>query len=352
MPGKGGGKRGGGQKKPPPGFYLPTGPARYSGLRTERPLLFFFYHVEKTGGSAVMKWLYKAAMNVPATLTLLLDLTHTSCLLSMFPDLFPGYTWEPMRCNAELPPDWRTSAIAIEFHGYSRGRFWTTVLPALSALRQRYAAANGTLLTATMLREPVRHLVSSYHMWPPNTKRPGGRKVVVPLPAYVALPTSAGLQAGSIAVAAYVHTRRGFHNPRGCTIQAEAMRRLDTFDLVGPTLCMRPLLVAWGRALGWRDNATRLDLALEAAIRLKPHGVSPHGTLFKQAQTYSYALLNDSSRAQLYETSRCDHALYVHMISRLQPSGAPSVPALGTDVDKSTCEALASGTGRSGRGPS
>ena len=55
--------------------------------------------VEKTGGSAVMKWLYKAAMNRPATLTLLLDLTHTSCLLSMFPDLFPGYKWEPLRCS-------------------------------------------------------------------------------------------------------------------------------------------------------------------------------------------------------------------------------------------------------------
>ena len=88
-------------------------PAKYTALRTERPVALVSYHMEKTGGSAVMKWLYKGVMNRPATLTLLLDLTHTSCLLAMFPDLFPGYKWEPLRCSAEQPPDWRSSAIAI-----------------------------------------------------------------------------------------------------------------------------------------------------------------------------------------------------------------------------------------------
>jgi len=167
-----------------------------------------------------MKWLFKAVMNSPPTLTLLLDLTHTTCFLALFPDIFPGYasTWDARRCKAERPVDWRTSAVAVEFHAYSKARYWSVLEPALAKLRQRYADANGTLLTAAMLREPVHHIVSSYHMWPPNT-RESGRKQVVPLPAWVALPSTAGLQAGALTTTSLVHRRRGFHNPKGCSGQ-------------------------------------------------------------------------------------------------------------------------------------
>ena len=176
-----------------------------------------------------------------------------------------GYasSWDPRRCKAERPIDWRTAAVAVEFHGYSKQRYWSTLLPALAQLRQRYAAANGTLRTATMLREPVsssgeisnsgwtapwhrvhcsitaasqyisvyhslalnhaqlgtfptcsgvdreqtlfdlivmrlqvHHLISSYHMWPPNTiAHRGARKQVVPLPEWVSLQSASGLQA-------------------------------------------------------------------------------------------------------------------------------------------------------------
>ena len=106
------------------------------------------------------------------------------------------------------------------------------------------------------------------------------------------------------------------------------MRRLETFDLVGPTICMRELLQAWGRVLGWADNHTRLDLALRAALRLKPHGVSTRGALYKEAHTYSYRTLNASSRATLYESSRCDYNLYAHMLSTLRPAAGVALPAL------------------------
>jgi hypothetical protein len=47
-----------------------------------------------------MKWLFKAVMNSPPTLTLLLDLTHTTCFLALFPDIFPGA--EPPMSHQEL----------------------------------------------------------------------------------------------------------------------------------------------------------------------------------------------------------------------------------------------------------
>lgn len=64
---------------------MPTGPALYSGLQTRRPLLIAFYHVEKTGGSAVMKWLHKMANNKThePRLTSLFDFTHTTCFFAI-----------------------------------------------------------------------------------------------------------------------------------------------------------------------------------------------------------------------------------------------------------------------------
>ena len=60
-------------------IWLPTGPARWSGLQVQRPRLIVFYHVEKTGGTAVMKYLHKMANNKsssnPARLTSLMDFT-------------------------------------------------------------------------------------------------------------------------------------------------------------------------------------------------------------------------------------------------------------------------------------
>ena len=43
--------------KPRPGVFLPMGPAKFSGLKVARPSALAFFHIEKTAGSAVMKWL-------------------------------------------------------------------------------------------------------------------------------------------------------------------------------------------------------------------------------------------------------------------------------------------------------
>ena len=109
-------------------IWLPTGPARWSGLQTDRPLLLIFYHVEKTGGTAVMKYLHKMAnvrdkktkrLETPR-LTPLMDFTHTSCMFSLYPELFPTYKdlWDVRQCSGPGKPRWQTSSIAVEFHAY------------------------------------------------------------------------------------------------------------------------------------------------------------------------------------------------------------------------------------------
>ena len=111
--------RGAARKAAVPDIWLPTGPARWSGLVSERPRLILFYHIEKTGGSAVMKWLHKMASLPDARLTSLMDFTHTSCFFALFPDLFPGYkdAWDPRRCTGPKAPDWRRAAIATSWRG-------------------------------------------------------------------------------------------------------------------------------------------------------------------------------------------------------------------------------------------
>ena len=42
-----------------------------------------------------------------------------------------------------------------------------SVEPALGRLRDMYASVGGTLVTATLVREPIAHLFSAWYMWPP-----------------------------------------------------------------------------------------------------------------------------------------------------------------------------------------
>ena len=122
-----------------------------------------------------MKWLHKMANhrgNDPARLTSLMDFTHTSCFFALYPDLFPGYAnaWDPRRCTGPSLPRWQTAAVAVEFHAYTRRRYWDQLQPKLHELRRLYSAHQGTLLTVATFREPVSHVMSSYRMWPPATR--------------------------------------------------------------------------------------------------------------------------------------------------------------------------------------
>lgn len=336
--------------RPPP--YLPTGPARYSGLEVAAPLLLVFYHVEKTGGSAVMKWLHKMVsthdkklLDLTPRLTSLFDFTHTSCLFAQHADLFPGYedAWDDRRCSAPQPPRWQTAATAVEFHAYTRRRYWENFVPVLPQLRARYAAANGTLLTVTLLREPRSHIMSSYKMWPPSYKcatagTPGcpmAGKHALSLPWW--LPRAVGLQAGSFTLDSWPHMRKGFHNLRGCDVLDVGRQRLATFDVVGVTDCLTHYLANLCHLVRWPCAADqpRLELAVSQALRHTPKGVAPGGIMAREGLAFFEAARGNASvQHDVAVAARCDRLLYADAVRR---AGLPVPPTSDAVVDRSLC---------------
>ena len=160
------------------------------------PSVVLLYHIEKTGGSAVMKWL-KRQTHAPSRLAAVYSYSQTSCFFALHADLFPGMEprWRDKLCGGAAPLDWRSSKVAVEFHSYSKGFFLRSVLPALGALKRRYAEANGTVVAVTSIREPASHLLSKYRMWPPRT---ADRTHAVPLPAWLASGEAHSLQSRAL----------------------------------------------------------------------------------------------------------------------------------------------------------
>lgn len=290
-----------------------------------------------------MKWLHKMANSDAPRLTTLMDFTHTSCLFSTHRNLFPGYSkmWVPKRCSAENPPPWQHTAIGVEFHAYSRRRYWEELVPKLPELRRMYAEANGTVLTIATFREPVSHVLSTYRMWPPSQRCKCGRekvgKHVVPLPEW--LPIASGLQAGSLTLDSWPHQKRGFHNLRGCASVPQGRERLQTFDVVGVMDCMHDLLAAVCRALDWpcAEDETRLEAALRHSLKFKPRGVSSGGVLMREAAAWGHLdALNASVRAMVHSAADCDRPMYDDAIRRM---GITAPMARGTPLNQSSCAA-------------
>lgn len=341
----------------PSSIWLPTGPARWSGLEVSRPILVVFYHLEKTGGTAVMKWLHKMAntkhvekrrgvtimKHEQPRLTSLMDFTHTSCFFALYPKLYPGYAdaWDPRRCTAPSKPRWQTSAVAVEFHAYSRRRYWEELHPKLDELRKLYAAQNGIVLTIATFREPISHVLSVYRMWPPSKRcKCGERKIgkhAVPLPEW--LPRAVGLQAGSLTLDSWPHVRKGFHNLAGCASQQVGRERLQSFDVIGVMDCMGELLRATCHALQWPCEADewRLEHALKQALRQRPHGVSNRGTMVREASEWSsLSSLNATTRAGVARAAECDKVLYDDAIRRM---GLVPPAGHGVALNRSFCNA-------------
>jgi hypothetical protein len=300
-------------------------PARYTGLRSDRPVALIAYHMEKTGGSALMKWLHKYVKPEEPRLTSLWDYAHTFCFFGFYPGIFPTWSrhWED-RCAPGSPGRlaWETSAVAVEFHAYTMRRFWDTLVPRLPQLRALYRERNGSLVTFTLIRDPAAHILSTYRMWPPHV-RIDGSKHVTPFQDW--LHVASGLQAAVLCVRIRNRPRNGFHNPDGCGLLNESRRRLETFDVAGPMACMQSVLLGLSRLLGWTPHGTldrkRLHWALsESLSNARPSGVSVGGVLWREARAYS-ALdkLNASVRGALRATADCDMHLYVDALRRSAP---------------------------------
>ena len=303
---------------------------------TANPSVILLFHIEKTGGSAVMKWL-KRQLHPPARLTAVFSYTQSSCFFGLHADLFPQMAprWREKQCGGATPPDWRRSRLAFEFHSYSKGFFARDVLPALGALRRRYAAANGTILTVTSIREPASHILSKYRMWPPRT---AGRKHVVPLPDWLASGGAGGLQLNAL-----LSEREARAD---CGDQARARARLGGFDVVGVTRCMRALLAGIEARLGLPHDFARTNAALGAYVR--PQGW--RGNLGREASVWTADRLNATGRAHLGAATACDAALYADAL-RLQPPPPLDMPADVAANGTCSAAALAAGGARPSAAP-
>jgi len=333
-------------------IWLPTGPARWSGLQTDRPLLLIFYHVEKTGGTAVMKYLHKMAnvrdkktkrLETPR-LTSLMDFTHTSCMFSLYPELFPTYKdlWDVRRCSGPGKPRGQTTSMAVVFHAYSKRRYWEELVPILPVIRKLYAQHNGTVLTVTTFREPVSHVMSVYRMWPPSRRCLCGgekpQKHAVPITGW--LSRAAGLQAGSLTLDSWPHLRKGFHNKLGCSeVLSKGRERLQTFDVVGSMDCMRSVLMHVCASVGWPcvEDMPRMRLALKQSLRYKPQGVSAGGMMMREASAWGqYENLNESVRNRVRAAAACDQSMYEDAVRRM---GLTPPGILGQRLNASLCDA-------------
>ena len=286
---------------------------RLSTLLVPAPSLLLLYHIEKTGGSSVFRWLQRQ-MREPPRLSALFAYGQTSCFFAMHADLFHKMSprWRAKMCGGEEMPDWRTARVAVQFHAYSKGFFNDHVLPVLPQLRARYAALGGRVVTTTMLREPASYLFSKYIMWPPHDKSTGH---VMELPRW--LPQAEGLQRTALLKAG-----PRAHTP-GCPASGptgleESRARLRTFDLVGVTSCLTLLLAALEQAVGLPPDVARIS-----NVYARPQGWrGKSGMEVASGGTLESLRANATTRAMLERVTRCDDTLYADALRRLPPRAA------------------------------
>ena len=159
--------------------FSPSGSTAWSS-----PSALLFYHLERTGGNTLQSWLANNGYSTPRRLGLVRRLNiaasypSASCYMSAWPTLFPRAAERAARRPCSLRHfdvpwksaptpipggrfNWRSARVSIEFHDATRHLWWEELVPRLPELRAEYAALNGTLLTLTVLREPLAHVRSA-----------------------------------------------------------------------------------------------------------------------------------------------------------------------------------------------
>ena len=332
------------------------------------PVLLIVYHVEKTGGTNVMEWLKRnippRSQGLQRRLSGVVDYSAVRCFFAtqfggndgVLPDYstsaqgcklrvadptlwwsgFPKSTGEEDMLTADRHRGlWKRLRIAAEFHSGIKGDFLKHVAPRMAQLRAAYAEVNGTVLTMTLVREPVAHLISAYRMWPPmlyHKARSAGRQVAQEFPEWAAGARAAqvglfALRPGrAIVQTAFAPEWRGMHNPAAsgsswCGSLPQARETLRMIDLVVPTDCMAllyPSVVARLRLP--HDPAQRRNVRDQPTMLVRPISHLGHGTtdpLATRVLAWSAAQLNESERQALHEVTRdCDDALYRDALER------------------------------------
>ena len=292
-----------------------------NSIQLQQPRLLLVYHIGKTGGSSLMAWFKKGltrpAANRPVDVVVGYRLASRFMTAHFCNHLTANYSancssaefaWrkakplDHVRSSNDFKMDqttslfaWQTMRIGVEFHTpQPREFFMTSVLPRMGRMRALYRVHQGEALAVTVVRDPLDHIFSVYRMWPPVVNN-----TLQPFPSYLS-PKRAGLIVGCLTQP--VQTRdmsRG--NPLGCqnASLANAIANLRNFDMVGVT----ENLDAFGRTL------TPGALAMP---HVKPKSVALR--FRREANQWTLKRLNLSTRQRVFETMRCDAALYTHVL--------------------------------------
>ena len=297
-----------------------------------RPTAILFYHSPKCGGNSVVQWLAAS----PNT-SLLLPFTHAQNFFTLHGDLFPGFGPRQWPSSDGPTPHWRSTNVVVEFHAWSTRWWWDVLEPVLPSLRERYRQAGGRLLTLTTLREPLRHVVSMYRMWPPTKGlressgrirgrplRVNGSKVLLPLAEW--LPYAGGLLTRELMPpqpSPFRPMSWWARRPFLCTAQQreKARTRLASFDLVG---VLESSAIA--RVLHAVARCTSTVLPKVDVPHIEPEGVTKGGALWVASRvSIKTTLANATHLLALSVAAQCDAPLWELALERNASVGAACV---------------------------
>jgi hypothetical protein len=303
-----------------------------------------FYHIPKTGGSTVREWLLRnAGIRSPrgskrrsGAVVRYYDASCFFCL--QFPRMFSEvacpialvqecrfrYTTHaaPHGSFDAIKSNWREETVAVEFHAASASFFLKHVLPRMTLLRRLYLKHNGTIASATLVREPVSFLFSSFHMWPP---RPEGNSHVTPFTQWVI--HARGLQVGFLTTPPCTNMSRAMGHYGVCDCSGAASREalgvLARIDIVGVTACLSVFLDAIERAMQMPADTPTVRLqrrAYKGNISAGPMRATPRCSdcSSKEVLAWTWDALDADARSNTLLSAGCDQQVYHEAVRRVQ----------------------------------
>ena len=307
--------------------------------RARAPWLLLFVHIERTGGTSLQTWLQQRAST--GDLDLYVPPRVAECfLVERFPAAFNATQGTTCGTHSEgldracisrgrnaSTVDWRKSRIAVALGIHADASFLRRVLPSLGQLRERYAERHGTVLTLTLVREPLAFMASAI-----RTRAPCHEADPARLRACIAAlaDTAAGVAGAQSRRLALLQPRSAWSAtapPRpwpwhdtgahrdGCSETASAgQAALAALDLAAPTGCLLPLL---------RTVASQLGLRVPRRV---PHKAAPSQRHQAASSSTAAPALErslararpsaESAAAPAHAAAECDRPLYDEAIRR------------------------------------